>query len=375
MQMIKMRTKKTFQFFIVALSFGVIWLIFFPRTVTRIHAYECVKRDLELLKNEELEKLLAACAGQDVTYVGTQTGTLVVGKTNVFFKKIPLTELEARPENIRSTRNIFSLPPCYYRVGSAGFGVWRELFCHQEATRWVLDGECPSFPLLYGWRILPRKENLRHQIIMRENTMDDEVPEVQQRLLAIETAPYELVLFLEYIPHLAIDWLDVQLAKNPSRAIAALAHLEKEASRILAFCQKKGLLHSDPHLLNFLTNGSEFFLSDFGLASYTKFELSAEERQTHNSHTSYPERALHYYLMAYITEKLIKYDEETHKFVMKNNMSLDPWLKAFLIAHLPTACANEKVFEEMANQKDLAFPSDEEFEKEIEAQRDCLCMV
>ena len=351
------------------------WQAFLPSGATRILAYEYTKRDFECLKNETLEMLMEASTDLCATSVGSQMGTLLVGKTRVFFKRIPLTELETLPENVRSTRNVFSLPPSYYRVESAGFGAWRELFCHQEATQWVLDGECSSFPLLYGWRILSRKGNFSKQEIMHENKMDDEIPEVYQRLLAIERAPYELVLFLESIPQTASDWLDAQLYIHPSKAIAALARLEKEVSYILTFCERKGLLHSDPHLLNILTNGSDFFLSDFGIASYTKFELSSEERHAHNSHTLYPGYALHYYLILYITEKLIKYDEISHKFVMKNNMPLDPWLKAFLIAHFPTACANEKIFETMAKQKNITFPSDEEFEKEIEANRDCLQVI
>lgn len=44
---------------------------------------------------------------------------------------MPLTDVELRPENVRSTANLFGLPTFYqYGVGSAGFGARRELAVH-----------------------------------------------------------------------------------------------------------------------------------------------------------------------------------------------------------------------------------------------------
>jgi hypothetical protein len=50
----------------------------------------------------------------------------------VFAKRIPLTDLERRAENVMSTANLFSLSLyCHYGVGSAGGGVWREVAAQQ----------------------------------------------------------------------------------------------------------------------------------------------------------------------------------------------------------------------------------------------------
>jgi len=90
--------------------------------------------------------------------IGGRTSLLCVDGLPVFVKRIPLTDLERRPENVRSTANLFGLPTFYqYGVGSTGFGAWREVAAHEMTTAWVLDGLYPSFPLTYHWRILPHE--------------------------------------------------------------------------------------------------------------------------------------------------------------------------------------------------------------------------
>ena len=55
-----------------------------------------------------------------------------------------------------STKNLYDLPTYYqYGVGSAGFGVFRELVANIKTTNWVLQGAIANFPLLYHARIIP----------------------------------------------------------------------------------------------------------------------------------------------------------------------------------------------------------------------------
>lgn len=60
--------------------------------------------------------------------MGGRAAGLDVDGTRVFVKRVPLTDLELRPGNIRSTANHFGLPVFYqYGIGSAGFepgGNW-----------------------------------------------------------------------------------------------------------------------------------------------------------------------------------------------------------------------------------------------------------
>lgn len=83
-------------------------------------------------------------------------------------KRVPLTDLERRPEHIRSTANLFGLPlSCQYgvgAVGSPGFGAWRELAVHTMTTNWALAGEYDGFPLLHHWRVVPHSTPLPEEL-------------------------------------------------------------------------------------------------------------------------------------------------------------------------------------------------------------------
>jgi hypothetical protein len=79
---------------------------------------------------------------------------LDIGQSKVFVKRLPLTDIEY--DNLFSTRNLYDLPTYYnYGVGSAGFGVFRELVANIKTTNWVLEGAIANFPLLYHYRIIP----------------------------------------------------------------------------------------------------------------------------------------------------------------------------------------------------------------------------
>jgi hypothetical protein len=78
--------------------------------------------------------------------IGGGAATLTVGGVPVFAKRIPLTDLERRPEHVRSTANLFGVPAfCQYGVGGPGFGAWREW--PRPAAR---PGGCGDERLLLG---------------------------------------------------------------------------------------------------------------------------------------------------------------------------------------------------------------------------------
>jgi hypothetical protein len=80
--------------------------------------------------------------------------TIDLGSSKVFVKRVPVTDTEL--DNFFSTKNLYSLPTYYnYGVGSAGFGVFRELVAHIRTTNWVLDGQIETFPLMYHYRVIP----------------------------------------------------------------------------------------------------------------------------------------------------------------------------------------------------------------------------
>ncbi|GAE06783.1 hypothetical protein JCM10914_2959 [Paenibacillus sp. JCM 10914] len=195
---------------------------------------------------------------------------------------VPLTELESNPENFMSTRNVFHLPSyCHYGIGSPGSGVWREVAAHTMTTNWVLARQCENFPLMYHWRMLKSPE--------RRNPISEELSDVSQmvefwgtakigdRIEALEESNYDVVLFCEYIPYNLHHWLTEQVAMGENAANSAIALLDSNLLSTVSFMNENELLHFDVHFNNVLTDGHRVYISDFGLATSSRFELSDSE--------------------------------------------------------------------------------------------------
>ena len=249
----------------------------------RPSAYATVSTALGLLSDRRLADAVAA-APELGSGIGGRSAELDVDGVRVFVKRVPLTDLELRPENKRSTANLFGLPSFYqYGIGSAGFGAWRELAAHLMANGWVLRGEYGGFPLLYHWRILPDRppagftgdfggvdEAVAHW---------DGSPAVRHRLQAIGESSASLVLFLEHMPWTLAAWLE----EHPD----TLPWVAEELSRGTEFMSSRGLVHFDAHFHNVLTDGHRIHFADLGLASSTAFELAPDEAEFLADHRIY----------------------------------------------------------------------------------------
>ena len=247
---------------------------------------------LARLGDHELGQLLdaAPAAGSGV---GGSTAVLDVAGVPVFAKRIPLTDLELEPDNVRSTANLFGVPAlCHYGVvrwAGPGFGAWREVAANTMTTSWVLAGQSEAFPLLYHWRVLPGAPPAteEHADVDRVVAYWDGSAAVRQRLHALAQASASVVLFSEYLPHSLHDWLATQLAAGQDGATAALTMVERRLRADIAGMNAHGLLHCDAHFRNILTDGHRLYLADLGLALSPRFDLSADERDFMVRHTSY----------------------------------------------------------------------------------------
>ena len=135
--------------------------------------------------------------------------TVQIGETDVFVKRVQVTDLEY--EAAFSTRNLYDLPLFYnYGVGSAGFGVFRELAMHVKTTNWVLAGEIANFPLMYHYRIMPRSSEGAQ---VNEEQLAGYVKywggneNVGRYWSDRVHASHEMVIFLEHFPHVLQPWL------------------------------------------------------------------------------------------------------------------------------------------------------------------------
>jgi hypothetical protein len=140
-----------------------------------------------------------------------------VDHSKVFVKRIPVTDREM--DNLHSTRNLYRLPTYYnYGVGSAGFGVFREIFSHVKTTNWVLDGVIENFPLTYHHRIVPCSappDRVSDAEIDRYIKYWNGSKEIGQFRRDRSNAKFEVLVFLEHFPNIVAPWLSTHEDKFP----------------------------------------------------------------------------------------------------------------------------------------------------------------
>ncbi|HEX6359827.1 serine/threonine protein phosphatase [Actinophytocola sp.] len=226
-----------------------------------------------LATRDDVELAALVDSGRDGSVgVGGGSVRVDVDGVPVFAKRIPLTNLERA--NPHSTANLFDVPTfCQYGVVSPGFNTWRELAANMAVTDAVLAGETESFPLLHHWRILPGRPPVatEHANIDAVVARLDGHPAVRARLEALAAASHSLVLFSEYIPHAVHGWL----RDDPAGKAATV---ERQLSEIVTVLRQRELLHMDGHFENIRTDGERLYLTDFGLATSPRFDLSPAER-------------------------------------------------------------------------------------------------
>ncbi|MEU3421712.1 protein kinase family protein [Streptomyces murinus] len=256
----------------------------------RSAAYGTVATSLALRSDRRLGELVDAAVPLG-TGIGGRCALLEVDGKPVFVKRVPLTELERRPEHVRSTTNLFGLPTfCQYGIGGPGFGAWRELAVQIMTTNWVLGGRFREFPLMYHWRVLPDTAPTpapELADVERAVAYWGGGPEVRRRIEGLRQSSASLVLFLEYIPRTLHEWFTGRVRAGAESADRACALVERELAAGTSFMNAHGLVHFDAHFQNILTDGRRLYFADFGLALSARFDLSESETGFLGLHRAY----------------------------------------------------------------------------------------
>jgi serine/threonine protein kinase len=207
--------------------------------------------------------------------------TIQMDQSVVFVKRLPITDLEYH--NLFSTKNLYDLPTYYnYGIGSAGFGVFRELIMHLKTTHWVLDGVIDTFPLMYHYRIMPFSgwrvdvDMAQHQKYVAYWGSN---ANIGNYVWGRTQASYELVLCLEYVPDVLATWLQ----NHAGQCQQPMTDLFKTVD----FLSGQGIIHFDAHFNNVLTDGDRAYLTDFGLVLDRNFSLTKEEKNFFDQHVCY----------------------------------------------------------------------------------------
>ncbi|WP_073500305.1 protein kinase family protein [Actinacidiphila paucisporea] len=315
----------------------------------RLAACSAVSTSLALCSDRELRDLVDTAAPMGAGIGGT-SALLEVGGTPVFVKRVPLTDLERQPENVRSTANLFGLPTFFHPglgvPGSPGWGAWRELAVHTMTTNWVLAQDHEGFPLMYHWRVLPHPGQ-----VLPEQLADVEKavaywgggPQVRHRIEALRDSSASVALFLEYIPQNLHDWLDVQVKADDDTAEQACTMVARELEAGTSFMNARGLLHFDGHFQNILTDGKRLFFTDYGLAISSRFDLSKEEAGFFAEHRTYDRCYTVTHLVIWLVTALYGYEgDERGAFVHacargEPPTGIPPQVAAILTRYAPIA--------------------------------------
>ena len=259
-------------------------------SAARLAAYSAASTSLARLSDGALQQALDA-ATPIGTGIGGKTALLEAAGTPVFVKRVPLTDLERRPQNVRSTANLFDLPTfCHYGIGGPGFGAWRELAVHTMTTEWVLAGECDGFPLMYHWRVLPDSAPLPEELADVDRTVAfwGGGSQVRRRLEELRDSSVSIALFLEYFPQNVHEWLgEVMDSGAEEAADRACAMVDRALAAGVLFLNARGLLHFDAHFENILTDGRRLYIADYGLAISSRFDLAKDEIAFVDQHQNY----------------------------------------------------------------------------------------
>ncbi|AUG75221.1 hypothetical protein CFP65_0242 [Kitasatospora sp. MMS16-BH015] len=275
----------------------------------RLAAHGAVSTALARCSDRALRDLVGAAVPIGAG-IGGKTVLLEVAGTQVFVKRVPLTDLERETEHLRSTANVFELPGfCQYGVGllgGPGFGAWRELAVHTMTTDWVLKGEYEGFPLMHHWRVLPDSTPLPEELadVDRAVSYWGGGAQVRRRIEGLRDSSASIALFLEYIPQSLHQWLGARTEAGDQSTELACAMVEKELAAGVSFMNSHGLLHFDAHFENILTDGRRLYFADYGLALSSSFELSREEAGFFERHRSYDRAYTATYLVNWLLTDL-----------------------------------------------------------------------
>ncbi|MFF1274715.1 protein kinase family protein [Streptomyces marokkonensis] len=281
----------------------------------RLSAHGAVSTALALRSDGALADIVdrATPAGSGI---GGKSALTEVAGTPVFVKRVPLTEVELRPEHVRSTANLFRLPVfCQYGIGAIGgpgFGAWRELAAHIMTTHWVLAAEHEGFPLMYHWRVLPDSTPLPEELADVERAVAywGGGPQVRHRIRALEQSSASVALFLEYIPRNLHQWLGERIEAGGETADRACAMVDRGLAAATSFMNSRGLLHFDAHFENILTDGRRLYLADYGLALSSGFHLSPDEADFFERHRTYDRCYTATYLVNWLVTALYGFRRE-----------------------------------------------------------------
>jgi len=331
----------------------------------RIKLHGQISTSLACLSNKKLKQILADSKPMHEG-IGGKSALIFIDDTPVFVKKVPLTDLEQLDQNFMSTANLFNLPLGYqYGIGSAGFGAWRELATHIMTTNWVITGECANFPIMYHWRILPSHPgdiNINYWgDIEKYCQYWENSTAIRKRVEDLNKASAHIALFLEYVPQNLHSFLSAQIAKGDDNAEKAVVFVDEQLRVTNTHINTHGLMHFDAHFENILTDGKHLYLSDFGLALSSKFDLTPAETEFLKQHQSYDQACAAVNLLHCIITSLFgkkHWEIRLREYLAGELSNVPPAMNTIINRYAPIALLMDEFFQKLQKEsKSTPYPA------------------
>jgi hypothetical protein len=296
----------------------------------RTKHYASLSTRLTYLNDDEIRRLIAPVR-RPQRGVGS-SGVVFLNEDRIFVKRIPLSHLEFN--NPFNTHNLHQLPLYYsYGVGSFGLGAWREVAASRKTTSWVLDASSPHFPLTYHHRVVElrgRRARLADKALSGYVSYWNNNARIGDYMAARSNASHEVILFQEYIPHTLRTWLPDNLEQTPA--------MFEQARKMLNDLRDREVVHFDSHHMNYLTDGTTCYLTDFGLAMDREFSLTIPEQKFLERNRSYDWVLFAAWAPGYILDRYRTYAAEQPSLVIavtEGNEPADPFeLNQLLLKNL-----------------------------------------
>ena len=256
----------------------------------RLAAYSAVSTSLGPRSDRQLGELVDAAVPIG-SGIGGRSALLEVAGKPVFVKRVPLTDLERRPENVRSTANVRAarlLPVRHRRARPAGrvrgvAGARRAHHDDELGARGGVRGVPPDVPLAGA---------------AGHDALPEELADVERAVAYWGGGPrYAAVSRPFGSPRRAsrCSWsTSRRTSRVARRQIGAVtrpptgpAPWWKGAGGRHLLHERRGLLHFDAHFENILTDGRRLYFADYGLAISSRFELSRAETGFFERHRTY----------------------------------------------------------------------------------------
>jgi serine/threonine protein kinase len=157
------------------------------------------------------------------------------------------------------------------------------------------------------------------------------------------------------------EWFKCQIAKGDDSAETAVAFIDEHLNATNKHMNTHGLMHFDAHFENILTDGERLYLSDFGLALSSKFNLLAAEKEFLKQHQSYDQACaavnlLHCIITSFFGEE--KWEVRLREYLAGELSEAPPVIAAMIKRYAPIALVMDEFFQKLQKEsKSTPYPA------------------